>query len=89
MKRLIELRKQADMTQTELAGVSGVSIHTISNLEGGRYRPPKIETLAGLARALALVLGEEVETVLCDLARDAYRTYLAEAKSEEAAEAAS
>lgn len=77
MKRLVELRKKAGMTQEALEIASGVSRHTISNLEGGRHRPPKLETLAALARALALVLGEEVETVLCDLARDAYRTYLA------------
>lgn len=52
--RIRELRaRQADMSQSELARLSGLSKATISNLESGRLRRIELETIGKLCRALA------------------------------------
>lgn len=49
---LKEIRKQKNLTQTQLAEKSGVDQATISNLEIGRVKCPSWEIVAKLSRAL-------------------------------------
>lgn len=52
MNRLRQLRKQADISQQQLAEKARVSINTVRALESGRVRP-----LLDTARAIAQALG--------------------------------
>jgi tetratricopeptide (TPR) repeat protein/transcriptional regulator with XRE-family HTH domain len=52
---LRRLRLQARMTQEELAGASGVSLRSVSDLERGRVTIPQKETVRLLADALHLI----------------------------------
>ena len=54
-KRLADIRKEAGLTQVELAERSNLSEQTILKLEGGMH-VPGLDTL----RALAEVVGDEV-----------------------------
>ncbi|GAA4532114.1 helix-turn-helix domain-containing protein [Amycolatopsis samaneae] len=58
--RLRELRKRAELTLTELAGVTGVSVSTLSRLESGSRRP-SLELLLPLAKAYGVPLDELVD----------------------------
>ena len=51
-QRLRRRRKQLDLTQQELADLSGIKQGTLSDLERGRTEQPMGETLTGLCRAL-------------------------------------
>ena len=55
-ERLARLRREAGLTQEELAAKSGVSRVTISRLEAGE-QDPHYETLLALARGLGVPLG--------------------------------
>lgn len=50
--RLREMRREAIMTQRELAAASGVENITISNIENGHRHGVRAGTLRGLAEAL-------------------------------------
>jgi len=52
--RISELRKQALLTQGELAARAGVSRATINNIETGRHPNSKISTLRKIADALSV-----------------------------------
>ena len=58
--RVKELRKNAGMTQQELAGLVHVSSRTIISLEQGQYNPSLL-----LAYRIATVFGTTVEDVYC------------------------
>ena len=45
------LRAQFQMTQVDLASVSGVSLATISKLESGEFENPQLGTLNAIAKA--------------------------------------
>lgn len=51
--RLTELREQAELSPSELAQKSGVSLPYLSQLESGKRRNPRLP----IRRALAQVLG--------------------------------
>lgn len=51
-QRLRRRRKDLDLTQTELAALSGIKQGTLSDLERGRTEQPMGETLTGLCKAL-------------------------------------
>jgi len=52
MSRVAELRRQADLTQRELANLVGVTESTIRNLENNRNGIEQIERVIKLCRAL-------------------------------------
>lgn len=51
-QRLRRRRKELDLTQQELAALSGIKQGTLSDLERGRTEQPMGETLTGLCKAL-------------------------------------
>nr|WP_272954980.1 BTAD domain-containing putative transcriptional regulator [Kribbella shirazensis] len=55
---LRRLRQDAGVTQRELAGRAGLSAAAIRDLEQGRTRAPKYNSVEALAKALALGAGE-------------------------------
>jgi transcriptional regulator with XRE-family HTH domain len=57
--RLKHLRLRRDITLTELAGETGISVSTLSRLEAG-LRRPTLEQLLPLARAYGVTLDELV-----------------------------
>jgi transcriptional regulator with XRE-family HTH domain len=57
--RLRALRRQRDITLTELSADTGISVSTLSRLESGERRP-KLELLVRLARAYGVTLDEMV-----------------------------
>ena len=50
-ERMLELRHKRRLTQTQLAGLSGVTQAHISALERGAWEP-RLETIVAIARAL-------------------------------------
>lgn len=58
---LKELRKQAEMTQAQLAKKADVTEAYISQLESGVRKNPSLDTLKSLARALGVAVGELLE----------------------------
>lgn len=56
-QRLGELRRQRGFTQEALAEEVGIQPHGLSRIEQG-YRAPSLSTLATLAAALGVTLGE-------------------------------
>ncbi|MFD9888000.1 helix-turn-helix domain-containing protein [Amycolatopsis sp. NPDC059027] len=58
--RLRELRKRAELTLTDLAEATGVSVSTLSRLESGSRRP-SLELLLPLAKAYGVPLDELVD----------------------------
>lgn len=52
MSRVAELRKQANLTQRQLADLVGVTESTIRNLENNRNGVEQIERIVKLCRAL-------------------------------------
>lgn len=61
-KRLRDLRKEARLTQQELADESGLHITFIARLETGN-RNPTLKSCAALARALGVSLSELMERI--------------------------
>ncbi len=57
--RLRSLRQQRNLTLAELAGITGISVSTLSRLESGQRRP-NLELLLPLARAHRVPLDELV-----------------------------
>lgn len=45
------LRTHFQMTQVDLASMSGVSLATISKLESGEFKNPRLDTLNAIAKA--------------------------------------
>ena len=67
-KRLRQRRRELDITQEQLAKVSGVPQYHISGIERGRIKEIKSDTLRKLARALRISADwllelEEIEQV--------------------------
>ena len=61
-ERLRSLRKQAQMSQRDLAERIGVDFTYLSKIENGRVEPPSEAVLRNIAKELAEALGEnEVE----------------------------
>ncbi|GAA1805920.1 XRE family transcriptional regulator [Luedemannella flava] len=58
--RLRELRRERDITLTDLADTTGISVSTLSRLESGQRRPT-LELLLPLARAYQVTLDELVD----------------------------
>lgn len=56
-KRLRQLRRQKDLTQEQLAEVTGLSVDSISNIERG-INAPSFQTLERLAKALSVSVAE-------------------------------
>lgn len=59
-RRLRSLRTQRDLTLTEMADRTGISVSTLSRLESGTRRPT-LELLLPLARAYGVTLDELVD----------------------------
>jgi len=57
--RLIQIRRQASMTQQALADAAGVHVNQIKRYEAGNAQPT-LEALVGLARALHVSLDQLV-----------------------------
>ncbi|MER7930604.1 NB-ARC domain-containing protein [Streptomyces sp. NPDC096057] len=55
---LRKLRQRADLTLEELAEASGVSVRAISDMERGRSRVPRRQTVAALSEGLRLAASE-------------------------------
>lgn len=64
-ERLRFLRKEAQLSQRELAGRIGVDFTYLSKIENGRVDPPSQTVLKNVAKELAAVLGQD-ETDLAD-----------------------
>ena len=47
-------RQAAALSQERLAELSGVSVRTIRNIEGGRVRAPRLASVGALAEALGI-----------------------------------
>jgi transcriptional regulator with XRE-family HTH domain len=58
--RLKQLRRRRDITLSDLAGQTGISVSTLSRLEAG-LRRPTLEQLLPLARAYGVTLDELVD----------------------------
>ncbi len=58
--RLQQLRRRRDITLSDLAGQTGISVSTLSRLEAG-LRRPTLEQLLPLARAYGVTLDELVD----------------------------
>lgn len=61
MSILYEMRKKQQLTQQELAAISGVSQQVISDIEIGRRRSHRIRTLLKLSRALKCTVDDLIE----------------------------
>ncbi|GIW49165.1 MAG: hypothetical protein KatS3mg079_641 [Caloramator sp.] len=59
--RIKELRKKRNMTQRQLALISGVAKSYINELESGKYNNPSAEVLCKLAKALRCSINELVD----------------------------
>lgn len=46
-----KLRTHFQMTQVDLASMSGVSLATISKIESGEFKNPRLDTLNAIAKA--------------------------------------
>jgi predicted ATPase/transcriptional regulator with XRE-family HTH domain len=55
------MRKAAGLSQEELAERAGVSVRSVTNIEGGALHLPRQETLHLLAAALELTTGQEAD----------------------------
>ena len=64
-ERLRSLRKEAQMSQRDLAERVGVDFTYLSKIENGRVEPPSETVLKKVSRELAKVLGRD-ETELAD-----------------------
>ena len=63
LKNLAKHRLKRDLTQRELARLSGVSYNTIIKIERGGITNPKIETVVKLAKALNISLDKFVNFI--------------------------
>jgi transcriptional regulator with XRE-family HTH domain len=61
LKKLQEEREQAELTQAELARLSGVPQPVISGIETGVTRNPRVETMRRLANTLHCTIEELLE----------------------------
>jgi transcriptional regulator with XRE-family HTH domain len=55
-RRLESLRRRADLSRRELGRITGVSEHSIQDLEQGRADNPRLRTLLALASGLRVSL---------------------------------
>jgi len=62
LKNLAKHRLKRDLTQRELARLSGVSYNTIIKIERGGITNPKIETVVKLAKALNISIDDFTRT---------------------------
>lgn len=61
MRRLRRIREQKALSLRQLEQLSGVDYSTISKIETGESRSPKLETIVRLAQALGVDLSELVD----------------------------
>jgi transcriptional regulator with XRE-family HTH domain len=57
-RRLKELREAAGLSQQALAVAAGLSTSVVSQVEQGQRQDPRISTVAALAEALGVEVGE-------------------------------
>ncbi|MBL7131619.1 MAG: helix-turn-helix transcriptional regulator [Candidatus Omnitrophica bacterium] len=57
-KKIRELRKKKGFSQEKLARLSDVSYNTIVKIESGESKNPTFQTMAGIAKALAISLDD-------------------------------
>jgi transcriptional regulator with XRE-family HTH domain len=62
---LRRLRRAADLTQEDLAGITGVDRTYISELEGGKGRSPSLEIAQRLALGLKTPLSQIIRDIEC------------------------
>lgn len=56
-KRIIELRKAAELSQTQLAALAGISQPSLSSIEKG-YSQATVQTIEGICQALGITLAD-------------------------------
>ena len=61
MSILHDMRKKQRLTQQKLAAISGVPQQTISNIEKGTRKSPRVGTLLKLSRALKCTVDDLIE----------------------------
>lgn len=61
MSILYKMRKKQQLTQQELAAISGVPQQTISSIEKGTRKSPRVGTLLKLSRALKCTVDDLIE----------------------------
>nr|BAL52703.1 XRE family transcriptional regulator [uncultured prokaryote] len=61
MRRLRRIREQKALSLRQLEQLSGVDYSTISKLETGESRNPRLETIVRLAQALGVDLSELID----------------------------
>lgn len=61
MRRLRSIREQKALSLRQLERLSGVDYSTISKIETGESRSPKLETIVRLAQALGVDLSELID----------------------------
>lgn len=61
MRRLRRIREQKALSLRQLEQLSGVDYSTISKIETGESRSPKLETIVRLAQALGVDLSELID----------------------------
>jgi transcriptional regulator with XRE-family HTH domain len=60
-QRVRALREAKGLTQDELATRAGLHRVHVTQIEGGRYESPRLDTLRRLAKALGVSLAELLE----------------------------
>lgn len=58
---LQRLRTKRKLTQEELSRASGIKQQTISAIESGKNKYPRVDTLAALARALRCTVDDLID----------------------------
>lgn len=57
------LRESAQLSQMDLARLTGLSLYAVQRIESGAELNPKLNTLRALATALGVSVGELVDSV--------------------------
>jgi transcriptional regulator with XRE-family HTH domain len=57
-ERLRELRQAAGLTQMELAAAAGLTLSGVTQIEAGKIKNPRLDTLQALAKVLGCTLDD-------------------------------
>lgn len=58
---IAKIRKKQGLSQNQLAKLSGVPQSVICDIESGKTKYPRIDTVAAIAKALGVTIGELIE----------------------------
>ena len=58
---IAEMRKKQGLSQNKLAKLSGVPQSVICDIESGKTKYPRVDTIAAIAKALGVSIGDLIE----------------------------